>query len=321
MKLIKSITCLILASVATISASGFEDGLYGESTVVSSGIVDSSAGMTSTADFGLTSREATVLSLAGLFPLVDDAATADAIKGVLEMFGTGNLEGVNVLSTIEFTDTNSSDPAYANLIKASIPALFITADGTPVDVASTTAWRVHENGILADDQSDVEATTVLSISTGQKLLIELARKVPELPSSDGTTIGTLSLLGFDAATAYARLTDGLSIRGVVEGADEKSINQLTTSLLESLSATTIAKQDEKDTDVDDVTAMMSSSFVASSVIPSSTDNDNKTPMLEVVNDTGVDIVASGDISTSRIVNNTGGDIIVPDDISTSEVEA
>lgn len=208
MKLIKSLVCLMLASVTTVSAMEF---YVDENTPPNKdgGYVVSSSSLISTCDFPLTVPEAAALSLTSILNTLTDEDTIQSVMSVMETLSVSGVDAEdtliidNTLSSIVFTEENSTNFDVANSIRRSILSLFRYEDGTSVDTTLQTAWGVSTGGIItAADASD---TTVLALSSIQKLVIELARETPEFTTFDGSALRTLSLLGFDANSAYTLL--------------------------------------------------------------------------------------------------------------------
>ncbi len=221
MKLIKGLACLMLGSVATVSAMEFvgghadgENAGGGKTFSKATGGAGSSslvqdALMISTENFPLFAKEVAALSLSSIISTLNDEETTESVMQAIYTFGSGNIDsGVAILSGITFTEINSNNPISASKIRDSISSLFTAADGTPINTAYGFSWKISSDGIVQSvGVEQTEDTTFLTLGAGQKLLIELARETPELTQQDGTKISTLSMLAYDAHTAYSILSN------------------------------------------------------------------------------------------------------------------
>lgn len=228
MKLIKSLACLLLVSAVKISAAAFEeaneetnfDNLANASSAAVQGLVQISMensavepntfGMTSTADYPLTSAEVAALSITGLFSIITDDTIMNQLRNVFGMLNQDSTAGIEALSAIEFTSENVTDLEQANSIKQSIAALLAFEGSALRDSTAIASWGFSSDETIVPE-GDTGTTTILSLNYFQKTIIQLAREESTIGLSDDNFLNTLTLLTYGADEALSVLESHIGL--------------------------------------------------------------------------------------------------------------
>lgn len=208
MKLLKSLTCVMLTSAAILSASGFEtkDDVVVEERL-SSSATQSHATAIGTDVFQMSPKEVTTIVLTTMADKVEDGDMKSQLNSLL---GRDEASIVSALLGIDFGDVA--------VLTAAKDALVVLLESSTQSNSSDTPATWYTSALSMVPTSEAtESATVWSINSTQKQVFELARTINEITylfSADmessmvGRSIHAHSLFSYALPEVLDILTNG-----------------------------------------------------------------------------------------------------------------